>query len=374
MSSILLQVVAACYLLFCCLFVVLPAFSAETAAVQKAKKDAEAKGFIFVANRDEIVAKAKKGGKVKVGSTLDPDTYKPMVESFKKKYPFIDTQMEELSGAVYGEKFLMEVGAGKATDWDLVHAPEDMYSRFAENAMKFDLLGMAQHGVLAINPRMVDPELRTIVSVGSALCGMVYNRELVASDKVPNKWEDFLRPEFKGRKLIVDIRPYCNAALVSVLGDEWVKNYASKLKDQQPVWSRGQTRALSAILAGEYPMHQVANYHSCARAQWKDPRKVLVCKLIEPTPVRLQENDFVMKTAAHPHAALLFLEHQASPEGQKVLDEVEPVKSSMYTDGEVAKLTKGKKIALSDFTTYKDGARRMKMILEAFGFPNAELK
>jgi len=269
---------------------------------------------------------------------------------------------------------LMEVGAGKATDWDLVHAPEDMYSRFAENAMKFDLLGMAQHGALAINPRMVDPELRTIVSVGSALCGMVYNRELIAPDKVPNKWEDFLRPEFKGRKLIVDIRPYCNAALVSVLGDEWVKNYASKLKDQQPVWSRGQTRALSAILAGEYPMHQVANYHSCARAQWKDPRKVLVCKLIEPIPVRLQENDFVMKTAAHRHAALLFLEHQASPEGQKVLDEVEPVKSSMYTDGEVAKLTKGKKIALSDFTTYKDGARRMKMILEAFGFPNAELK
>src|SRR5262245_6521569 len=247
------------------------ALAAESAALQKARKEAEAKGFVFVGNRDEIVAKAKKEGKVKVGSTLDPDTYKPMVESFKKKYPFIDTQMEELSGAVYGEKFLMEVGAGKATDWDLVHAPEDMYSRFAENAMKFDLLGMAQHGALAINPRMVDPELRTIVSVGSALCGMVYNRELIAPDKVPNKWEDFLRPEFKGRKLIVDIRPYCNAALVSVLGDEWVKNYASKLKDQQPVWSRGQTRALSAILAGEYPMHQVANYHSCARAQWKTP-------------------------------------------------------------------------------------------------------
>ncbi|MGH7845561.1 MAG: ABC transporter substrate-binding protein [Candidatus Binatia bacterium] len=373
MSSILSQVVAACYLLVCCLFV-LPAFAAETGAVQKAKKDAEAKGFIFPSNRDEIVAKAKKEGKIKVGSTLDPETYKPMVESFKKKYPFIDAHMEELSGAVYGEKFLMEVGAGQATDWDLVHAPEDMYSRFAENAMKFDLLGMAQHGVLAINPKMVDPDYRTVVSIGSALCGMAYNRELIAPDKVPNKWEDFLKPEFKGRKFIVDIRPYCNAALVSVLGDEWVKNYASKLKDQQPVWSRGQTRALSAILAGEYPMHQVANYHSCVRAQSKDPRKVLVCKLIEPTPVRLQENDFVMKTAPHPNAALLFLEHQASPEGQKILDEVEPVKSSMYTDGEVAKLIKGKKIALNDFTTYKDGVRRMKMILEAFGFPNAELK
>ena len=361
------------FLMIASLFSV-PLFAAETAALQKAKKDAETRGFMFIANRDEIIAKAKKEGRVKVGSTLEPEDYKPMVESFKKKYPFIDAQMEELSGAVYGEKFLMELAAGKTTDWDLVHAPEDFYTRFAENAMKLDLLGMAQHGVLAINPKMVDPELRTVVSVGSALCGMVYNKEIIAPDKVPNKWEDFLKPEFKGRKFIVDIRPYCIAALVSALGDEWVKNYAAKLKDQQPVWSRGQTRALSAILTGEYPMHQVANYHSCARAQWKDPRKVLVCKIIDPTPVRLQENDFVMKTSAHPNAALLFLEHEASPEGQKVLDEIEPVKSSMYTDGEVSKLIKGKKIAINDFTTYKDGARRMKMILEAFGFPNAELK
>jgi ABC-type Fe3+ transport system substrate-binding protein len=240
--------------------------------------------------------------------------------------------------------------------------------------MKFDLLAMAQHGILAINPKMVDPGYRTVVSVGGALCGMVYNRELVPPNQVPNKWEDFLKPEFKGKKFLVDIRPYCNAALVSVLGDEWVKNYASKLKDQQPVWARGQTRALAAIVAGEYAMHQVANYHSCVRAQAKDPRKVLVCKLIEPVPVRLQENDFVMRTSTHPHAALLFLEHQASREGQKILDEVEPVKSSLYVDGEVAKLIKGKKIALNDFSTYKDGVRRMKMILEAFGFPNAELK
>jgi ABC-type Fe3+ transport system substrate-binding protein len=374
MISILSQIGAAWYLLFCCIFVVHPAFSAETAAVQKAKKDAEAKGFIFVTNRDEIVAKAKKEGRVKIGSTLDPDTYRPMVESFKKKYPFIDAQMEELSGAIYGEKFLTEMAAGKTTDWDLVHAPEDFYSRFAETAMKFDFLAMAQNRVLAIDPRMVDPEYRTIVSVGGALCGMAYNKELISADKVPNKWEDFLKPEFKGKKFLVDIRPYCNAALVSVLGDEWVKNYASKLKDQQPVWSRGQTRALAAIVAGEYPMHQVANYHSCVRAQQKDPRKVLVCKLIEPVPVRLQENDFVLRTSTHPHAALLFLEHQVSPEGQKILDEVEPVKSSIYVEGEVAKLTRGKKIALIDFTVYKDGTRRMKMILEAFGFPNAELK
>lgn len=351
-----------------------PAFGADSAALQKAKKEAEVKGFLFIGSRDEIIAKARKEEKLKVGSTLESDTYKPMLESFKKKYPFIDIEMRELSGAIYGEKFLMELEAGRATDWDVVHAPEDFYSRFAENAMKLDLLGMAQQGVLAINPKMVDPDYRTVVSVGSAVCGIVYNRELIPPEKVPSRWEDFLKAEFKGRKFVVDIRPYCVAALVHALGAEWVKNYASKLKDQQPVWSRGQTRSLAAIIAGEYPMHQLANYHSCIRASWKDPRKVLGCKVIEPVPVRLQENDLVLKKAAHPHAALLFLEHEASPEGQKVLDEAEPMKSSIYAQGEIAKLIKGKKLSLNDFRTYSNSVQWMKMVTEAFGFPQAELK
>jgi ABC-type Fe3+ transport system substrate-binding protein len=350
------------------------AFCAESASLQKAKKEAEAKGLIFLASRDEIVAKAKKEGKVAVGSTLEVETYKPMVESFKKKYPFIDAKMEELSGSVYGEKFLTELAAGKPPDWDIVHAPEDFYARFVENAMKFDLLGMAQSGVLAINPKMVNPEYRTVMAVGSGICAMSYNKEAIPPDRVPNTWEDFLKPELKGKKFVVDIRPYCISALAVEFGDEWVKNYAAKLKDQQPIWARGQTRALTSIIAGEYALHQAGNYHSCVRAQQKDPRKVLVCKPIEPVPVRLHENDFVIRTARHRYAALLFLEHQASPEGQKILDEVEPLKSSLYADGEISRIVRGKKIALNDFRTHQESARRMRMVLEGFGFPKAEIK
>ena len=350
------------------------AFGAESQTLQKAKKEAEAQGLIFIASRDEIIARAKKEGKVAVGSTLEPETYKPMVESFKKKYPFLDAKMEELSGSIYGEKFLTELAAGKPPDWDIVHAPEDFYARFVENAMKFDLLGMAQSGVLAINPKMVSPEHRTVMAVGSGICSMSYNREAIPADRVPNSWEDFLKPELKGRKFVVDIRPYCISALATELGDEWVRNYAAKLKDQQPIWARGQTRALTSIIAGEYALHQAGNYHGCVRAQHKDPRKVLVCKLIEPVPVRLHENDFVIRTARHPHAALLFLEHQASPEGQKILDEVEPLKSSLYADGEISRIIKGKKIALNDFRTHQESSRRLRMVLEAFGFPKAEIR
>jgi hypothetical protein len=125
---------------------------------------------------------------------------------------------------------------------------------------------------------------------------------------------------------------------------------------------------------GEYAMHQLTNYHSCVRASLKDKTKNLVCKVIEPIPGRIQEPGFVFKSAANPHAALLFFEHQASPEGQKILDEVEPVKSSIFGTGVVNKLVQGKKSSINDFRSYHKTPGWMKMVLQAYGFPKAERK
>ncbi len=343
-------------------------------ALMKAKQDAEAKGFIFETSRDEIVARAKKESKLRALSSLDPGSFKPMAESFKKKYPFIDIQIHEITGTEAMQRHLLELKAGTAKDWDMAHASEDFYNDFVASAMKFDILGMAEQGVLKINPKMVDPENRTIVAVASGLCAVAYNKGRVPPEKVPNQLEDILKPEFKGRKFVVDVRPHCMAALMATQGEEWVVNYARKIKEQEPVWVRGNTRALTAISIGEYVMHQLTNYHSCVRATWKDKTKSLVCKVIEPVPLRIQEPDFVLKSAANPYAALLFLEHQASPEGQKILDESEPIKSSVFTGGEVSKIIQGKKASINDFRTYHKTPGWMKMILAAYGFPKAEIR
>jgi ABC-type Fe3+ transport system substrate-binding protein len=343
-------------------------------SLAKAKQDAEAKGFIFESRRDDIIAKAKKEGKLRVMSSLDPGSFKPMADSFKKKYPFIDVFIHEMTGTEAIQRFLLELKAGTVNEWDVGHASEDHYGDFAAHAMKFDILGMAEQGVLKINPRMVDPDSRTIVAVASGMCGMAYNRNRVAPDRVPNQLEDVLRPEFKGRKFVVDVRPHCMAALMANQGEEWVISFARKIKEQEPVWVRGNTRALTAIAAGEYALHQLTNYHSCVRATAKDKSKALACKVIEPVSVRIQEPDFVLKSAPNPNAALLFLEHQASPEGQKILDEIEPLKSSIFYQGEVSKLVQGKKVSINDFRTYRKTPNWMKLIVEAYGFPKADIR
>src|SRR5258705_10249684 len=55
----------------------------SSGALLKAKKEAEAKGFIFETSRDANIANAKKEGAIKVLSGLDPAAYSPMMASFK---------------------------------------------------------------------------------------------------------------------------------------------------------------------------------------------------------------------------------------------------------------------------------------------------
>ena len=75
----------------------------------KAKQEAEAKGFSFETSRDEIVAKAKKEGRLRALSSLDPGSFKPMADSFKKKYPFIDIQIHEITGTEAIQRHLLEL-------------------------------------------------------------------------------------------------------------------------------------------------------------------------------------------------------------------------------------------------------------------------
>jgi ABC-type Fe3+ transport system substrate-binding protein len=353
-----------------------PGFAASATAVtlQKAKQAADAKGYAFITSHDEILANAKKEGKLRVQSSLDPNTFKPLMDSFKKKYPFVDIEIQEMTGTDTAQRHLLELKAGTVKDWDVFHLPEDFYTDYAPHAKKLDLLGMAEQGVLKINPKMVDPEYRSVVSIGSGACSIGYNKNQLAADKVPNKWEDFLKPEFKGRKFLVDIRPYCVAALIPAMGEEWAKNYGRKIKEQEPVWVRGQTRAMSGIIAGEYALHQMTQYHSCVRAATKDVTKSLACKLLEPIPVKIQDVFGVLQNAPNPSRALLFIEHTASPEAQKMIDEFNPLKSNVFADGEIAKLLKGKKVSLNDFRTYHKSPEWIKMIVEAYGFPKADVR
>jgi ABC-type Fe3+ transport system substrate-binding protein len=347
--------------------------AAVSVGLNEAKENAEARGYTFVRSRDEILAQAKKEGKLKATSSLR-DALKPMARAFKQKYPFIDIDAQELEGADANHRFLLEIKAG----WARVDANRvftELYEEFLPYQKKFDIFGMAQHKILDIPNKMIDPDHRNVVAVGSQLHVVAYNKTLISPDKVPDRWEDFLKPEFKGKKFATDMRPIAVASLVSAWGLDKTVEFARKIAAQDPVWTRGYTRSLVSVTTGEIPLALGTYLGNTKRAQEKDRAAILGYKILEPVAARLYLTKSVLATAQHPYAALLWLEFQASGEGQKILDKDWPFGASVLSPDSVqAKEVLQKPLYLIDWNHYTKLDNYVAKVVEAYGFPKVERK
>jgi len=347
---------------------------AASPALVKAKEDAEAKGYIFFTSHDEIVALAKKEGKLNVSSGLEAASFKPLMNAFKQKYPFItDINVEEIAGAGAYQRFLLEIKAGQAKKWDVTFVPGDFASEYMAHLMKHDILGMAKNGVLKIAPEMIQPTERNILSYTSGIQGLAYNKRLVPDDKVPAKWEDFLKPEFKGKKFVTGLRPQGVAGLVPAWGLERTLGFARQLAAQEPIWDSGN-RVTTAVAAGEYSLYLGPSLDSVKRTMRKDATGDLNFKVIEPASVRLiGHTDAILNTADHPHAALLWLEFLASPEAQEMLDKSEPFKASIFNPNSLAaQAIRGKELSVVDWDHFTKVQEYQTKVFAAYGFPKAD--
>src|SRR5919109_1494987 len=296
-----------------------------TPALLKAKKEAEARGYLFAASHDEIVNKAKQEGKLRVIVSLDAGILKRLSEGFTKKYPFIQVQADEIRGIDAYTRQLQELKAGLAKGIDVNEVDYDYYNEYLPHLKK-----------------------------------------LMPAESVPNAWEDFLKPEFKGRKFALGIRPKDVAVLVPAWGLEKTLDFARKLAAQNPIWVSGDTRTITSMLAGEYALFFGPNYDSVLRAKNKDKTDVLGYKLAEPVVVRLNESEGILASAERPYAALLWLEYAASAEGQKVLEEGGPYEGSVFIQGTVQeKAVRGKKQSVVDWSHYTKLPEYMKKVVEA---------
>ena len=349
-------------------------FAAEASqSLLRAKRDAEAKGYLFVATHDEIVNRAKQEGQLRVVVSMSEGILKRLADNFRKKFPFIKTSAEEIKGTEVYARVLQEITAGLNKGQDVNDLTYDYYNEFLPHQKKLDIVGMAQQQVLNIPLQMIDPINRNIVAIGSGIQVVAYNKQLVPENKVPSTWDAFLKPEFADRKFVLDIRPKDISALVPAWGIEKTLDFARKLAAQKPVWARGNTRVVASMLAGEHALHIGPSFDVVLRAKAKDVTDVLGYKLIEPVPVRLNDTYSVLQTAEHPYAALLWLEFLASAEGQKLLDEAGPYEGSVFVRGTVQEAAaRGKRKSVIDWNHYTRVQEYEGKIVQAYGFPKAE--
>jgi len=344
--------------------------AAGNSALLNAQKEAESKGYVFLTTHDEIVSKAQQEGKLYLQSGFSTGTIQATSEVFRKKYPFIDLQVDPLEGSDVAERLLSEVQAGVAK-WDIIRTAIVVYSGYLPHLWKADLLGMSQQRVLDIPSQTIDPKNRNVIALGNRFVVVVYNKNLVPAGQVPKSWEDMLKPEWKGKKFATDIIPQQLAALVPVWGLEKTLDYARSIAAQQPIWVRGGNRPLVALSSGEIPLLLfVGTYSAAVRAQGKDPLGAVQYSILEPVPVRFVLEHAILATAKSPHAALLWLEFMAGAEAQKLIDQHEPLAASLYRQGSAAEQAlRGKKLSVVSWEHNEKMEQWVEKIVEALGFP-----
>ncbi len=361
----------AALLLGCWLAAPVTAAAPAVRAAIKAKQAAEAKGYTFELSHDEIVARAKKEGRLRVLSSLEGDILKPVAEAFRKRYPFIELRAEEISGTDTYQRMILEMKAGSAKGWDVNFIAGDFYDEYLPHQKKFDLLGMAQQQILRIPVGMIDPVNRNILAYTSNTMVVTYNKNIISEEKVPNNWEEFLKPEFSGKKFLADIRPQFTAALVPAWGLEKTLEFAKKVSAQKPVWVQGHSRAVGALATGEHGIYLGANMTGTKRFISKDLSGVLSYKIVEPIPIRIGDHEAVFEKADAPYASLLWLEFVASPEAQNVIEA--GYKGSVFSPGTTAyQAARARTVSLVDWRHYAEMQDYMKQIFAAYGFPKAE--
>lgn len=336
--------------------------------IREAAQAAQDSNMIFFTSHDEIVEKAKEGPAL--NGFMSSEVADKVAEAFTAKTG-IQATLADFSGTDAYQRFLLEADSGQLSDIDIQQAPPEDYDEFRALMGPYDILGMAQAGILDIPTEMIDPDNRNVVAVGSQIAGYAFNPTMISQSEIPTTWEGFCDTAFlNGQKFMLDLRPSNMAPLVADWGMDRVLELATCLKDTDPILTRGTTDALTRVAAGEVPLHIFTNYHSVVRAM-ADAGDNLQVGLISPVPVRLSNALGVMNSdvAQNPYAALLLIEFLASPEGQALLDE-DPLKSSIYSPSSgVAQAIGGLDTSGGTFEDYVQMDDWMDKIADTLGFP-----
>jgi len=320
---------------------------------------------IFGKSLEEVEKMAAKEGKLRMVSNLFPEEVPQVLKGFYAKYPAIKVEFTRGSGVGYSERILSEA-LGGLVEYDLIDIANEFYAKYLKAEV---LAGPFEWRRLfpAITEVQVSAD-RNFVGIAYSLRVFVYNPSVVPAERVPRDWADCLDPYWKG-KLVVDTRPNTFTTLAKLWGEAKTLEYAERLRNNQPIWKRGQPESLVQIAAGEYPMFCGISYHTVNGALRRDPKAKLALSWPREVPVSVSTTMTVLKGAKSPNAALLLAGWLASPEGQKGYEQIG--RASPYAAGSELwkQLQKaGAKTVLRDLGESDPEQAITKKILAIWGF------
>jgi ABC-type Fe3+ transport system substrate-binding protein len=209
---------------------------------------------------------AKKDGRITVATNWVASQAKPLLEAFKKDYPFVkEAKFQVLRGLETSQRILMEHKAGRAPDIDVSSIPDELWGNFKDAGAFLkppfsyrDLAKSLPADWPQLDARLIDPE-DYFVAVSAGARGIAYNKNLVSTNKAPKRWEDCTDPMWKG-KVVYDSRPTLTAFQHNPQTRAWHLKWLEALVANKPILMRARRQSMEKVASGEYALYCGANY------------------------------------------------------------------------------------------------------------------
>lgn len=263
-----------------------------------------------------LVEGAKKEGALTIYSSLTVNqALRPMVQAFRKKYPFLKTEFWRGDTRQISQKILAEERA------HVVQADVLESSGLAEIMIKAKALQKFLSPIFKKIPAEYRSKSGLLVPSRFSFMGTAYNTKLVPPGTQPKTFEDLLDPKWKGK---IAWRAHSESGdllfvtnVLITMGDRKGEEYLKKLSAQKIVNFNGSARTLvNRVVEGEYPVAiNIFLHHPIISAAKGAP---VASYPMQPVPA-ISGSLMIPKGLRHPHAAMLFVDFYLSDAGQKVL-------------------------------------------------------
>jgi iron(III) transport system substrate-binding protein len=260
-----------------------------------------------------IIEKAKKEGVVVVYSSLSPTEAKPLADLFESKY---GVKVQIWRGI--GEQVLQRTIAEARSQRNAADLVEN-------NGTEMESLAREQLLAEFVTPRLADlpPEVvpRHRLWLPDRLNFFVagYNTQKVKPEDLPKTFEGFTAPKWKDHIALESGDYGWMSAVVGAWGEQRGMDFFQKLSAIKPGVREGHILLAQMIAAGEIEVGLTAYYANVVSAKAKGaPIDWAPVEPLVASPLGLG----ILRSAPHPHAALLFADFMLSPEGQGKLAEM----------------------------------------------------
>ena len=311
-------------------------------------------------DKAKLIDGAKKEGKIVLYTTMSVPHADGMLKAFQKKYPFIKAEFYRASSLNLMNKILIEMKNNRYVP-DVIDMPGFQTAILAKKGV-YDRYISAERPAYQEGYKDADGYW-TSIYLNPYLIG--YNTKLLSRKDIPDTYEGFLDPKWKGKKIGFDSKEVeWFANMLKIMGEEKGLEFMKKFAAQDLQYRRGHTLIGELIMAGEFPVGTI--YPQIVEDKRKDGAPIEWVG-VSPVIVKLGTSG-ISARAPHPNAAKLYIDFCLSKEGQMLIGSFGRLPARPDVELPLRKALEGTKLYPSDLSLVENYGKYFKEFKNIFNF------